>query len=59
MVTCWAVNPEVPSSIPVRALEIPEILFEVFPAISDRVDDCISMVKGAKKLCIGAIHREN
>ena len=33
-VTCWAVNPEVPGSIPARPLEIYEILFVVFPAIS-------------------------
>ena len=37
-VTCWAVNPQVQGLFPARDLEISEILFVVFPDISDRVD---------------------
>ena len=54
-VTCWAVNPEVPGSIPARALEISEILFVVFPAISDRVD-CISIWLKVPGSCVSVLY---
>ena len=56
MVTCWAVNPEVPGSIPGLGPEISEILFVVFPAISDHADRKLSIWLKVTGSCVSVLY---